>query len=80
MGWFAPKYVWITHGWFDRYWWRQDYGNRSSCTAAMLERVLNGNLAVNVKNNLISEEKDVVSFSGLVSVKLRMIRTHEQAC
>ena len=67
LGWFAPRYVWITHGWYNRNWWEEDYGN-SSCTPEMLKRMLNASLIVNPNNNLVSDEKDVVTFSGLVSV------------
>ena len=64
---FAPKYVWITYAWYDRGWWSQDYDN-SSCTPDILRKVLNSSLAITPTNSLVSDDKNMVTISGLVGI------------
>ena len=60
-----PKYVWITQGWNVRQWWTRVIGN-TSCTTTIIERMLDHSLTYNPNGNLVSDDKNVATFSGLV--------------
>ena len=60
-----PKYVWITQGWNVRQWWTRVIGN-TSCTTTIIERMLDRSLTYNPNGNLVSDDKNVATFSGLV--------------
>ena len=60
-----PKYVWITPGWYGRQWWARDFGN-TSCSVETIEGMLVHSLTFNPSGNLVSDDTDVVTFSGLV--------------
>ena len=60
-----PKYVWITPGWYGRQWWTHDFGN-TSCSVEIIEEMLARSLTFNPNGNLVSDDTDVVTFSGLV--------------
>ena len=61
----APKYVWLLPSWYSRGWWKLDYGN-ASCTPDILRKMLNSTLAYTPDGYFVSEDKDTVTFSGLV--------------
>ena len=44
-----------------------DYGN-SSCTPDIMRTMLKGALAINPVGNLLSDDRDTVTISGLVSL------------
>ena len=58
--------MWITYSWYDRDWWKLDYGN-SSCTLDIMRRMVNGSLAVTPSGNLVSDDRQAQTISGLVS-------------
>ena len=60
-----PKYVWITKGWHVRKWWTRVIGN-TSCNTTIIERMLDRSLTYNPNGNLVSDDKKVATFSGLV--------------
>ena len=60
-----PKYVWITPGWYGRQWWTRDFGN-TSCSVETIEEMLVHSLTFNPSGNLVSDDTDLVTFSGLV--------------
>ena len=60
-----PKYVWITVGWYIRQWWTHIIGN-TSCPTMIIERMLNHSLTFSPNGNLVSDDKDIATFSGLV--------------
>lgn len=66
LGWLPPRYVWFTYSWYNNGWWDENNGN-SSCTPEMIRRMLNGSVAITPNNNLVSDDKDMVTISGLVS-------------
>ena len=60
-----PKYVWIFPGWYGRQWWARDFGN-TSCSVEIVEEMLVHSLTFIPNGNLVSDDTDVVTFSGLV--------------
>jgi len=66
-GWRPPQYVWITYSWYDKGWWREDYGN-SSCTPNIMMTMLNDSLAITPNGNLVSDDRNTPTFSGLVGM------------
>ena len=70
--WFYPRYVWITSSWYDRDWWKQDNGN-SSCTPEIMREMLNGSLAITPIGNLVSDDRQAQTISGLVSISVSVV-------
>ena len=66
-GYFAPKYIYVTPGWYNNGWWRHNYGN-ASCTTEMMLKMLNNSLIYIPNGHFIVEDKQWQSISGLVSV------------
>ena len=63
---FAPKHVWFLPGWYHRDWWRIDRGNKS-CTPDIMRRIVNSSLSYTPNGYFVLEDRDMVTFSGLVS-------------
>ena len=62
----SPKYVWFFPGWYDRGWWSKDSGNKS-CTPDIMRRIVNSSLTYTPNGFFVLEDRDMVTFSGLVS-------------
>jgi hypothetical protein len=64
LGWFAPKYVWLTYSFLN---WRGVNIDDTRCTPEMLRKMLNGILAITLKGTFVSDDSHTETFSGLVS-------------
>lgn len=65
-GWLPPKYVWFTYSWYNNGWWNEEHGN-ASCSSEIITTMLNGSLSILPINNLMSDNGDTPTLSGLVS-------------
>ena len=62
----APRYVWITPGWYQDNWWKANPSDRN-CTSEMMEQVINSSLAVIPSGVFPLENDSAITTSGLVT-------------
>ena len=61
----SPTYVWIFPSWYNKNWWNQTVSN-ASCTPSEMLTILNNTLGYTADHYLLSDNKTLETFSGLV--------------
>ena len=61
----APKYVWITHTWFNDHWWNMV--DSTHCTVSEILQVLNGSIGTVPYGFLLDDNDTAISISGEAS-------------
>ena len=53
----APRFVWLIPSWYERSWWRLNYGN-STCTPEIMRSILNNSLTYIPEGYFVSDNDD----------------------
>lgn len=61
---FGPKYVWITHTWFNSHWWTAIKNTR--CVDSEILQVLNGSIGIVPYGLFLDDNETAISISGEV--------------
>ena len=65
---FSPKYVWITHLWYNREWWKTLEKQDPSCPPRIFNEILSGSIGMIPDGYIILENTTASTFSGLVRI------------
>ena len=64
----SPRYVWITPGWYQNYWWKSYFGSvNKNCTREILELTVNGSLSLLPRGMFPLQNDSALTTSGIVS-------------
>lgn len=74
----APRYIWMTHLWYNRQWWKYfqtapensaSSASSGTCNSQNIVEVLDGSIGI-VPDGYTLSESGNQSYSGLVSIQL----------
>lgn len=66
----APQFIWMTHLWYNKQWWRFFQNEDNPCTSHDIHRALIGSIGVIPDGFVLAEHHSSPTSSGLVSITL----------